>query len=274
MLPSMPPNPLENRNIGFLGVGAMASAMIKGLLLSGISPGRISAADPWEPARAKWKKEGLNVTGNVECALVSEIIVVAVKPDMVAAVLAPLDMRGKLVISIAAGVPLMAIEIAAGSGARCVRTMPNTPCLVGEAAVGVARGSIAMDADVTAAIALFRGVVVEVPEKLLNAVTALSGSGPAYVFLMIEALADGGVKAGLPRATALKLAAQTVKGSAALQLATGTHPGQLKDQVCSPGGTTIAGVAALEEHGFRAAAIAAVTAAKARADEMSSSATK
>ena len=115
----------------------MASAIIKGLLASGISPGRISASDPWEPARAKAKALGLNVTGNAEVAIVSEIIVVAVKPDVVASALAPLELRGKLVVSIAAGVPLMAIEIAAGNGARCVRTMPNTPCLVGEAAVGV-----------------------------------------------------------------------------------------------------------------------------------------
>ena len=153
----------------------MASAIIKGLLASGISPGRISASDPWEPARAKAKSLGLNVTGNAEVAIVSEIIVVAVKPDVVASALAPLELRGKLVVSIAAGVPLMAIEIAAGNGARCVRTMPNTPCLVGEAAVGVARGTTATDADVATAMALFRGVVVEVPEKQLNAVTAVSG---------------------------------------------------------------------------------------------------
>lgn len=271
---SVAASPLHNRNIGFIGAGAMASAIIKGLLASGISPGRISASDPWEPARAKAKALGLNVTGNAEVAIVSEIIVVAVKPDVVASALAPLELRGKLVVSIAAGVPLMAIEIAAGNGARCVRTMPNTPCLVGEAAVGVARGATATDADVATAMALFRGVVVEVPEKQLNAVTAVSGSGPAYIFLLIEALADGGVKAGLPRATALELAAQTVKGAAAMQLATGTHPGQLKDQVCSPGGTTIAGVSALEENGFRHAAISAVTAAKARADEMSASVAK
>ena len=176
-----------------------------------------------------------------------------------------------LVISIAAGVTLTSLEAALPESARVIRVMPNTPCLVGEMAAGFSAGSRAEPEDMNLVGTLLNtlGTAMPCEEKLLNAVTGLSGSGPAYIFVLIEALADGGVRQGIPRATALSLAAQTVKGAAQMVLETGKHPGILKDQVCSPGGTTIAGVEALENGGFRAATIAAVSAATKRADELS-----
>ncbi|KAJ1460075.1 pyrroline-5-carboxylate reductase dimerization-domain-containing protein [Pelagophyceae sp. CCMP2097] len=261
-------------NVGFIGSGAMASAMMQGLLKQGKSPLTMIASDPYEGCRANVAALGITATSdNAAVAKFADVIVIATKPNVVVAALesiaACVDAKSKLVVSIAAGVPLTTMEAALGAGARVVRTMPNTPCLVGEAAVGVAPGAAATAEDVGVAKGLFTGVTVEVAEKDLDAVTALSGSGPAYVFLFIEALADAGVRAGLTRAVAMQLAAQTVKGAAAMQIATGTHPAVLKDQVCSPGGTTIAGVEALEQNGFRAATMAAVSAANARSKEMS-----
>lgn len=251
----------------------MAQAMMSGLVNAGVEASRMMASDPWVGSRDKVASCGIRATeSNAEVATESDVIVIAVKPNIVVAALDSIRgaVRDKVVVSIAAGVTLATIEGAlGGSGARVVRTMPNTPCLVGEAAVGLAKGSFATDEDVAVATRLFSGTVVVVDEKHLNAVTAVSGSGPAYVFLFIEALADAGVRAGLPRAVAQKLAAQTVKGAAAMQIETDAHPGVLKDQVCSPGGTTIAGVEALEKNGFRFAAMSAVAAANARADDMS-----
>mmetsp|Transcript_23576 Transcript_23576/g.70657 ORF Transcript_23576/g.70657 Transcript_23576/m.70657 type:complete len:271 (+) Transcript_23576:123-935(+) len=267
-------SPLDGKKIGFLGAGAMASAMMKGLIAAGVPPASLSCSDPWDVARDRAEALGITTASNAGVAAASDVIVVAVKPGVVPEALASVltSAVGKLVVSIAAGVPIATLEASLPAKARVVRTMPNTPCLVGEAAVGLARGTRATDADADVAEALFTGTVVRVDEKHLNAVTALSGSGPAYCFLFIEALADAGVRAGLPRAVALQLAAQTVKGSAAMQIGTGQHPGVLKDQVCSPGGTTIAGVEALEQNGLRYAAMSAVAAAKARADEMSAAA--
>jgi len=174
-----------------------------------------------------------------------------------------------VIVSIAAGVTLEALENAM-PGKRIVRVMPNTPCLVGEAASGFSLGTLATNEDRKLVKKLLDavGVSVEVPENLLNAVTGLSGSGPAYVFQFIEALSDGGVRAGLPRQVATMLAAQTVKGAAEMVLNTGKHPGELKDGVTSPGGTTIAGVEALEKGGFRASTISAVTAATKRSMQL------
>lgn len=200
-------------------------------------------------------------------------MLVAVKPQYVASVLAevrPVLAPTTVVVSIAAGVTLDTLLACAGDGARVVRVMPNTPCLVGESAAAMCLGGAA-DADDAAAVrALFSavGVVHTVDERLLSAVTGLSGSGPAYIFLMIEALADGGVRAGLPRDVAQALAAQTTLGAARMVLETGKHPGALKDMVTSPAGTTIAGVHELERAGARAAFINAVVAATARADEL------
>lgn len=181
-----------------------------------------------------------------------------------------------VIVSIAAGVPVAALAAAAGAGTRIVRVMPNTPCLVGETAAAMCLGGAADEGDAEAVRALFAavGIVHRVDERLLSAVTGLSGSGPAYGFLAIEALADGGVRAGLPRDIATQLAAQTLLGAARMVLETGKHPGALKDMVTSPAGTTIAGVAALERAGVRSAFIEAVAAATARADELAKAATE
>jgi pyrroline-5-carboxylate reductase len=249
----------------------MASAMMGGLLDSGVAPAQIICSDAYAPCLEKAAAKGIHTTANnADVVAAADVIVIAVKPYIVAKVLAEtasILTADKLLVCIAAGITIGAIEEHA-SAARVVRTMPNTPALVGEAAVGYALGTNATDADGAIVEALFRGVVVKVEEKHLNAVTALSGSGPAYVFLFIEALADAGVRAGLSRTVALKLAAQTVRGSATMQLETGKHPGVLKDQVTSPGGTTIAGVEALEKNGFRYAAMSAVAAANARCIEL------
>jgi pyrroline-5-carboxylate reductase len=181
-------------------------------------------------------------------------------------------MAGKsvLVISIAAGITLSALEATASEQFRLIRAMPNTPALIGKGAAGYCLGSNATGDDAKTARCLLEavGLAVEVPERLMDAVTGLSGSGPAYVYLMIEALADGGVCAGLPRADALRLATQTVIGAACMVQETGEHPAILKDMVTSPGGTTIAGLAALERHGVRSALIEAVGAASRRATEL------
>ena len=178
--------------------------------------------------------------------------------------------QGALIISIAAGITLAALEAAASPALRMIRAMPNTPALVGRGAAGFCLGIRATPEDAATARLLLGsvGVAIEVPERLMDAVTGLSGSGPAYVYLMIEALADGGVLAGLPRADAIRLAAQTVAGAAAMVIETGEHPAVLKDMVTSPGGTTIAGLAVLEAHGVRSALIEAVGTAARRATEL------
>ena len=202
----------------------------------------------------------------------SGLIFLAVKPNLIPTVLSAIrdHVGDACVVSIAAGVTLAALEAGLKPGTRVVRVMPNTPCLVGQTAAGYAAGTAATPADMLLVGSLLGsvGTAVEVQPKDLDAVTGLSGSGPAYVFLLIEALADGGVRNGLPRQTALALAAQTVKGAAEMVLSTGRHPGDLKDAVCSPGGTTIAGVEALEQAGFRYAAMSAVSAATARSKEL------
>jgi pyrroline-5-carboxylate reductase len=264
------------KSLAFLGTGNMAEALLKGLLRKErAAPSEIVCAEP----RAERRDEiarlyGVRVTDDNRAAVVgADLVVLSVKPQVLDAVLAgvgPALGPGHLVISIAAGVPIAVLASRLPAGARIIRTMPNTPALVGEGATALSRGPHATEADLALARSLFEavGLAVVVDEHLLDAVTGLSGSGPAYVFLAIEALADGGVKAGLPRATALTLAAQTVLGAARLVLETGTHPAQLKDQVTSPAGTTIAGVQALEARGFRAALMEAVEAAARRSREL------
>ena len=265
---------LIGKKVGFLGAGMMASAMIKGLISNGVAPSSITASDVYQPALDALPEGVVSAPTNLDVVTASDVLVVAVKPYMVGTVLGECRevlsaKKEVLVVSIAAGIPIDVLETFVPDGTPVVRCMPNTPCLVGQAAVGFALGRNCVNGDEAAVTeSLFTGTVLQVEESNLDAVTAVSGSGPAYVFLFIEALADGGVRAGLSRQIALKLAAQTVKGAAEMQLETGLHPGVLKDQVCSPGGTTIAAVEALEKNGFRYAAMSAVAAANAKCKEM------
>lgn len=255
--------------IGFLGAGKMATALARGLVRARlVEPANLIASDPFAAARDAFAKEtgGKAAASNVEVAQAAQVIFLSVKPDQVAAVLAEVrdSFSGQyLIISIAAGVPIAKMEAALPAGARVIRVMPNTPALVGESASAFALGKSATAADGELAQKLFSvvGVAMQVKESLLDAVTGLSGSGPAYVYQFIEALSDGGVAAGLPRDVATKLAAQTVLGSAKMVLETGVHPGALKDQVTSPGGTTIEGVHELEKGKLRGTVMSAVRAA-------------
>ena len=278
----MESNQNENIKIGFIGAGVMASAIISGLLKAKfVPPSNICASEPYAVAREKLLQQSVGATtDNTIVVAQSDIIIIAVKPDVVGPVLDELVSRlspevfeKKCFISIAAGISIAAMEARLPPTTKgIIRVMPNTACMVGMSASAYAANSrtTKQDKEICEKIFSSVGTICEVDEKLMDAVTGLSGSGPAYVFMFIEALADGGVRMGLPRAAALQLAAQTVKGAASIVLETNTHPGQLKDQVCSPGGTTIAGVEALEEHGFRAAAMSAVVAAAKRGAELGS----
>jgi pyrroline-5-carboxylate reductase len=263
--------------ITFIGAGNMASAIIAGLVRADPScAGDITAVDLAQAQLDKLQAaHGVNTSTSTAGAVVgADVIVLAIKPQVVGAVL-PHVSKGisgdALVVSIIAGVPCSALEAGLPSGARVVRTMPNTPALVGKGATALAAGTHATDADLETTRQLFEavGLTVTVPERSLDAVTGVSGSGPAYVFLFMEALADGGVREGLPRDVALQLAAQTVLGAATMMLETGTHPGVLKDQVTSPGGTTIAAVEALESRAFRGTVMSAVSAAATRSKLLS-----
>jgi pyrroline-5-carboxylate reductase len=259
--------------IGFLGAGKMATALAKGFVQAGLlPPGQIMASDPSESARAQFAQAvGARTTGrNLDLPAFARVLVVAVKPDHVEEALAGIrDAMGPehVVISIAAGVTLARLEGALAPETRVIRVMPNTPALVGASATGFALGRSARTEDGQLAKTLFSavGVAFELKEALLDAVTGLSGSGPAYGYLVIEALSDGGVAAGLPRDVATRLAAQTLLGSARMVLETGLHPGALKDMVTSPGGTTIEGIHELERCGVRSAFMQAVRAAAEKA---------
>jgi pyrroline-5-carboxylate reductase len=255
--------------IGFLGAGKMASALGKGIVQAGlVRAENIIASDPIEAARASFAKEtgGRSAVSNVDVVKGATVLIVAVKPDHVAELLAEVKdhlTKEHLIISIAAGVPLARFETALGPQARVIRVMPNTPALIGASAAGFALGKAATPEDGQLAQKIFSavGIAFQLKETLLDAVTGLSGSGPAYAFLLIEALSDGGVAAGLPRDVATRLAAQTLLGSAKMVLETGMHPGMLKDMVTSPGGTTIDGIHELEKAGVRGALMNAVRAA-------------
>ena len=263
---------LEKSKIGFIGCGAMARALAGGLVEAGVDASQIVASDPFASARSQFEEAiGTKaVEDNDAVVAQADVVVLAVKPGAIASVLEAIDTvhaARPLWISIAAGVPLEKLESALPAGTRIVRTMPNTPALVGAGATAYFPSATVGDADIqlTEAILEAAGWCWRAPnEDLLDAVTGLSGSGPAYVFLILEALADAGVSQGLPRDAAQSLATRTVLGAAKLALETGTHPGQLKDQVTSPGGTTIAGLEQLEAHGVRAALYDAVRAATER----------
>lgn len=261
--------------IGFIGAGKMASALIGGVLKAQLySPGEIFVSDADAGTlRSLCDRTGVQpCANNAEVAAAADTLVLCVKPGDVAEALqsAGGDLREKLVISIAAGVTLESLARCAGEGMRLVRVMPNMAALVHKGAAAYALGPTATEADgaVTEKLLGAVGRVGRVKEELLDAVTGLSGSGPAFIFVVIEALADAGVRVGLPRALALELAAQTVAGAAETVLQTGEHPAELKDAVTSPGGTTIAGIEALEAGGLRAALIAAVRAATERSREL------
>ncbi len=264
----------RDMKLGVIGCGKMGSALVEGAIRSGAIPAAdVSGCDAHaETARAFAAATGARVAESV-AALDADTYLLCTKPQHAEAALAALPQGEALVISVAAGLGTGWLEARVPAGVRVIRCMPNTPALVGKGAAAYCRGKAATEDDAAAAAKLLGavGLSVELPESLMDAVTGLSGSGPAFVYIMIEAMADGGVRAGLPRAEALKLAAQTVLGAAAMVLETGLHPGALKDMVASPGGTTIAGLAELEKHGMRAAFIDAVTTAARRSAELGGS---
>lgn len=264
--------------ITFLGAGgAMGGALIRGLLAAGAyEASQITAYDVDTPRlQAIVDQTGVNGANDaVAAARDADVILVAIKPQDVAKALEPLKSSmtpQQTVVSIALGVTTGQLESYFDQPVPCVRVMPNTPCLVGQGATAICLGKNAGDEHRQIAHRIFDavGLAVDVDEKLIDAVTGLSGSGPAYVYLFIEALSDAGVKMGLARAVATKLAAQTVLGGAQMVLETGQHPGALKDMVTSPGGSTIAAIHSLEQNAFRGAVMDAVEAATERAREMS-----
>lgn len=268
---------LKDKKIGFIGSGNMGEALISGLVLSGsTNPENIICSDiREEPLQNMRNKYGINTTSNnVEVVNNSEIIIYATKPQILATVLketADVLDKSKLVISIAAGVPLAAIASGLKKELRLIRVMPNICAFVKESATAIAAGEYVNNGDIEIAKAIFDSVGISVfieENVLMDAFTGLSGSGPAYVFLIIDAMADAGVKMGLSRRDSLLLSAQTVMGSAKLLLETNEHPGQLKDRVTSPGGTSIAGIHTLEQGGLRTTIMDAVEVATNRSREL------
>ena len=267
---------------GFVGAGQMAGALIRGMIRAGVAAGpEIAATDVHGLTLDRLAADtGLHAAGsNVELARACSIVVLAVKPQQIGAVLdelRPALTADHLVLSIAAGVPISRLARGLGPGPRLIRVMPNTPSLVNAGAAGYCLGPGAGDADEARVKACLDavGISFRVTESQLDALTGLSGSGPAYVYMMIDALSDGGVKLGLPRVVATALAAQTLLGGAKMVLETGLHPGALKDQVTSPGGTTIAGLHALERGGLRAALMDAVEASALRSAALAEASAK
>ena len=265
----------EIMKLGFLGCGRMATALAGGVVQARVCPAASLVVQDCIPAAAQAlaQKIGATVVGDgAALARAVDVLVLCVKPGDALAALRGLGeaVDGKLVISIVAGLSIAKLEEAAGSDARVVRVMPNTPALIHQGAAAFAMGSTATVEDAALVSKIFSavGCAAQVKESLLDAVTGLSGSGPAYVYLVIEALADGGVLMGLPRDLSLQLAAQTVAGAAQMVLQTGLHPATLKDQVTSPGGTTIAGLEELEQAAVRSAFLSAVRAATERSRQL------
>ncbi|EAZ89093.1 pyrroline-5-carboxylate reductase [Crocosphaera chwakensis] len=262
--------------LGIIGGGVMAEAILTRLLASQLyNANTLLVSEPQSSRRIFLAQTyGVGVTDhNQDILQATEALLLAVKPQILDKVTSQLSLDSvdnyPLILSILAGIPLNRLENAFPNF-PVIRVMPNTPATVGTGMTAIAAGTQVKPSHVTLATSIFEAVgeVVEVPESLMDGVTGLSGSGPAFVALMIEALSDGGVASGLPRAIATKLAVQTVLGTATLMKETGLHPGQLKDNVTSPGGTTIAGVAKLEEKGFRSAVIEAVKTAYRRSQEL------
>ncbi|WP_320044732.1 pyrroline-5-carboxylate reductase [uncultured Desulfobacter sp.] len=268
---------LQNKKIGFIGSGNMGEALVSGLVLSkAAKPEDIICSDIFpETLKAIQEKYGvLTTSSNIEVCEKSEIIIYATKPQILGSVLketAPALDKSKLVISIAAGVPLAAIAAGLKKELRLIRSMPNICAFVKESATAVCAGQFVQEGDVELARAVFDSVgkTVFIQENILmDAFTGLSGSGPAYIFTIVDAMADAGVKMGLSRKDSLFLSTQTVLGAAQLLLESGEHPGQLKDRVASPGGTAIAGIHTLEQGGLRTTLINAVESATKRSMEL------
>lgn len=260
--------------IGFLGAGAMGGAILSGALETGV----VKAEDAYvfdlsEKVKEKYRALGCNiVSSNTELGTVSDMVVVSLKPQYAKEGLKQLGntLDGKAMISIMAGLTTETLRDWAEGDFRLLRLMPNTPALVGAGAFALDANTDLTEEEKDFAERLFSsiGIVEWMPEPLIDTACGLSGAGPAYIYIIIEALADGGVMKGLPRATARKLAAQTVLGAAKMVLETGQHPDELKDMVCSPGGNTIIGVSVLEQHGVRGAFIDAVGKATEKAQEL------
>lgn len=269
--------PLTGLKVGFLGGGAMAGALLTGLIGSKVLSERDLYVSDINKERLELLRSSLGINilyENRELVRMSDVIILAVKPAVSLPVLqevADCFKTGLTFISIVAGVSTASLESAAGKSVAVVRVMPNTPALVGEGASAVCAGSKAGRIDLERALAVFNAVgrAVEVPESMMDAVTGLSGSGPAYMFVILEALSDAGVRMGLTRDVARLLAAQTMFGAAKMLLESGKHPGQLKDMVTTPGGTTIEGLYSLERDGLRGALMKAVEAATGKSRELS-----
>ncbi|MGP7969524.1 MAG: pyrroline-5-carboxylate reductase [Desulfobaccales bacterium] len=264
---------LKGVRLGFIGAGAMGGAIIQGLLAGGRVAGKdLVYYDPERTRQKQMDQLGVQAAKAPAAVMEAQVVLLAVKPQIMGQVVAEIQAAARpdhLIISIAAGVTLKALETALPQS-RVIRAMPNTPTLAGAGMAALAPGSRATQEDLALALEIFEAVgrAVVVEEKLMDAVTGLSGSGPAYVAVFLEALTDGGVKMGLPRPLALLLASQTVFGAARLCLEQEITPGMLKDLVTSPGGTTIAGLHVLEEGRFRGLVMSAVEAAARRSREL------
>lgn len=265
------------QKIGFIGIGNMGMAMIKGMLASQIVKAEQIIAYKMTPDKQKQlgtDKAMTIATSEIEVAVKADILFLAVKPNAILSVLEKIKhalSAHTVIVSVAAGITLAAMENVLGSNYKIIRTVPNTPALVNAGMTSITTNKQVTDTELNTVIALFNalGETEVVAENLVHAVTGVSGSSPAYVFMFIEAMADAGVLAGMPRSQAYKFAAQAVLGAAKMVLATGKHPGELKDMVCSPGGTTIEAVKTLENNGLRTAVIEAVTSCVKKSESMS-----
>lgn len=266
---------LNSKNFAILGAGNMGGALLKGLIdTSAADPARVTIHNKRGERTAELAKRfGIHAaTTNVDCVAGADVVILSVKPQILPKVLEEIrgSAPGALYVSVAAGISTERIERILGGEPRVVRAMPNTPALIHEGATGLCGGQFSSEEDVQTAVAIFQkvGRVCVVDEVHLDAVTGLSGSGPAYVMLIVEAFCDAGVKVGLSREIAMELAVQTIRGAARLLQETGEHPGKLKDMVTSPGGTAIAGLHTLEAGGLRTTIMNAVEAATRRAREL------
>lgn len=264
-------------NIGFIGCGNMAQAMVGGIINAKlVEPSQVIASDPYD-TYLKFTKDmyGINIaSSNTEVAGFSDILILSVKPIKYAEVIAEIKDHVKpevIIVTIAAGISIDFVEKAFGKAIKVVRTMPNTPALIGEGMAALCCNKLVNQSELGSVVKIFEsfGKAEVLEERLMDAIPAISGSSPAYVYMFIEALADGGVLQGIPRDKAYKLAAQAVLGAAKMVLETGEHPGSLKDKVCSPGGTTIEAVYTLEKNNFRGTVISAMESCTEKAVKMS-----